>query len=495
MRPKTLVAVPDNRSEINANMKLAKKFIEKGKYAQAKKNLTRVLELDPNHAEAQQLLEVCNQHLEELMAAELNELNQAVSAGTEQALLDFITQHPNSELIPQAQLYIADFQLWDAARQANTKEAYQNYLSQSTAQGYKAEAEAAIRAFEQEDDWNECHNSYSISLLQQFLDNYPESAHANDAQFELHLTQAEIFYDNKQYDMALRHYAAADRIHQLSNESNQTYYEHYWDILSAKQFESLKTSNDLDALRQFLGTLSSTSPYYAPTSNRIATVLADQLTSSSTESDYQTALSYATDKPTENYVNGKINMAKKAARGKMRAERKQRRSQARANFFGDVLGVAGEIWSASSIGWSIVDCYIGDEYFSAETGLNLRIGQYNHIVNLLVGANMQYFIPMDVLNDPYYYLGDYESFWKLAIPASLRLNIGDLFYLGCGVIYWPNTSTNSYNPTWAIEPQIGLCGPHMEIGINLRLFNNTDDFSPYHTTVGPMIGYHIAVNF
>lgn len=484
MRAATAISFPDNKSEIKANMKLAKKFMEKGKYAQAKKCLDKVLELDPNHAEAQQLLAECEQHLEAQRALEQIELIEALTAGTEQALQNFIATHPDSDFVPQAEAYLADHQLWSTARQTNTKEGYLDYLRQSTLKSYKTEAEEAIRQFEMEEAWNECHNSGSTTLLERFIETYPTSIHVNDAQYELHLTKAKTYYDNHQNDLALRHYQEAHKIHPLTGEHERRYQE----LKIAKRFEELKTSSDLEALQQFYAQLPNNSPYLNTISNRIAVVRANRLNSYSTENDYNNALYYACDDITKNYVNGKISAAKKSQRERVREEKREKRKADRAyrrrhpvKFF--------------SVGWDIADCYLGKDFFNVETGINFRFGQCNHVFNFLIGANAQYFIPTSDLSDFYYYQSwDFDSFFKFAIPASIRFNIGEVFYVGVGAICWPNKETGS-SPTWAIEPQLGLCSPHFEFGVNARFFYETYDFAPYYTHVGPMIGYRLAVNF
>lgn len=84
--------------------------------------------------------------------AELKAWEQAVSAKTVYALLDFEEQFPESPQVVSGEVgrLIADLDevaLWSDATQSNTVSAYREYLRRTTLNKFKAEAEAAIEGF------------------------------------------------------------------------------------------------------------------------------------------------------------------------------------------------------------------------------------------------------------------------------------------------------------------------------------------------------------
>ena len=251
----TASASPDKRTEIAANMRQARHLMEKGDYVAAKRKLERVLELDKDHAEAKTLLAECKQKIEALKTAELKELNNAVEAGTEQALRGFIERHPKGFFIEQAQNYLQDFHLWDAARQKGTKDAYIEYLLTSTIQGYKNEAELAIKTIDAEAAWEICKQNMTINKLEEFIEDYSETPFENEAKYELDLIKAENYFDNGPHATALMFYEDANKIHSLTGQ----YSKHYRELVTEQHYNQVKTSSSVYDLVDFLSRTSSDS--------------------------------------------------------------------------------------------------------------------------------------------------------------------------------------------------------------------------------------------
>ena len=369
----TFVA-PDKRTEIEANMRQARHLMEKGDYVVAKRKLERVLELDKDHAEAKALLSQCEQKIEAQRTVELKELNNAIEAGTEQALRGFIERYPEGFFIEQAESYLQDFHLWAAARQMGTKDAYLEYLSTSTVQGYKKEAELAIKTIDAETVWKICKKNITINKLEEFIEDYSETPFENEAKYELYLIKAESYYDNGPHITALKFYEDANKIHSLTGQ----YSKHYRELVTEQRYNQIRTSNSVYDLKDFLSRTSTDSPYYNPISNRLAIVLANNLPTYSSEEDFKEALKYAQDDVTRKAVKQSIENIKV----RQRSQRQQQRQLTRKNR-----------WKGkTSWGWNVFDAYFGKDVFEFESGVRFRIGQGNQRLNFIVGSDIQFFM-------------------------------------------------------------------------------------------------------
>lgn len=496
---------PDKNTEIAANMRQARHFMEKGDYVSAKKKLERVLELDGEHAEALRLLEECNEQIKQQVQAERDALNQAIEAGTVQALRDFITQYPKSDFVNQAEDCIVDFELWDDARKNDTKAAYQKYLSASTILGYKDAAEAAILRIEEEEAWSSCHNSNSMPKLESFLEAYPQSRYAKEAEFELDLLYADNYYKQNLRSKALSYYRMAEKIHALTGD----HYRQYSELLLEEQYNKLKNSNDVAALQNLLRTLSSNSPYYNPISNRIAIIKAQRLTVSSSENDMNDALGYAMDDSTEASVKQYISEVKK----RQRENRRQLKRWKRKAWWED----------RATLGWNIVSADVDPEFeirldnasgypstCALGTGLRFRFGRYDDIINFTIGMDYQNYWGKHVTPTSYYYYNEEEVeyntiYRRLAFPVNLKLNMPSerssrAFYFGCtaefgfdynhvlnyfrqinsfeNLLNWPAVSSI------AVEPQIGFNHKHFDWGLYYRYYLNGHRFFNTEYSVG-----------
>lgn len=482
------VISPDKRTEIAANMRQARHYMEKGDYVSAKKKLERVLELDEEHAEALRLLEECNGMIEQQREVEREALQNAIDAGNVKALQDFIAQYPKSEFVSQAERRIEDFELWEAARKKDTKVAYQQYLSTSDRLGYKSEAEAAVYRIEVDEAWQGCHNSNSMTKLESYLEKYPNAAHANEAEYELNLLKAEKYYHQNSRTLALSCYEKANTYRTLTGMHKKNYDE----LVLETTYNRLKESTDLTELQNFLKRLTLDSPYYNPISNRIAVVKAQRLTVSSSQTDMDVALSYAKDNETKATVKQYISDVKKRQRENKRDLRKRRR----------------KAWweDRATLGWSIVaadvDPSIDLKNFpstcSLGTGLRLRFGRFNDLVNFTIGADYQNYWGKYVTTTNYYGYYSEETVHystihrRLAFPVNFRVNMPvdkysrRAFYIGCTAEFGFDINDisdyfkqiNSFEsllhweavPSIAVEPQIGFNHKHFDWGLYYKYY-------------------------
>ena len=483
------ISSSDDKTEIAANMRQARHYMKKGDYVSAKKKLERVLELDEEHEEALRLLKVCNEWMEQQKKAEKAALNAAVESRTVKALEDFIAQYPKSEYVSQAESCIVDFNLWDKARQEDTKTAYQKYLNTSTIRAYKDEAEAAIFRIEAEEAWNDAHNSNSIPKLESFLKQYPRSAHEKEAEYEINLMKAEQYFAKNSRSLALVHYEKANAYRALTG----THLRCYKELLLEARYDELKGSNNLTDLQDFLKKLPPDSPYYNPISNRIAVIKAQRLTVNSSETDMDEALGYAKNDDTKSTVKNYIADIKKRQRENRRNIRRKNRK---------------EWWEdRATLGWNMVTADMDPSFdlsatnssaypttCSLGTGLRLRFGRYNDWINFTIGADYQNYWRKHVTYSGYYNLTEeidyYTIYRRLAFPVNIKLNMPSesimAFYFGCTAEFgfdfdyvldyvmhirkfedfldWQAT------PSIAIEPQIGFNHKHFDWGLYYRRY-------------------------
>ena len=118
-----------------------------------------------------------------------------------------------------------------------------------------------------------------------------------------HIANGDIFYENEEYELALNEYLMADSILSLPDVYN----------VRVNQLRRLqiKKSESPEELRAYLASLSKDDSDYPYISNRLATILARNLNASSTESDYEEALSYAWDSDVVKFVKKEIKRAQK----------------------------------------------------------------------------------------------------------------------------------------------------------------------------------------
>ena len=450
---------------IRALLAQAQNYLDRSDYVAAKKKLELVLQENPNHAKALSLMEICNREVEKQVARERVAYEDAVRNGSVEALRQFITRYPESDFVSQAQARINDYVMWDNARRTGTINAFRNYLSASTVKAYKAEAEKAIHTLEAKDDWERVKNSTSITELAQHLEKYPDSPGVDEATFRLNVLQGEQAFANGNKSLAMTFYEKARDKRSLTGDADK----HYREILLDREFESLKSSTDEKALTNFLSKITINSPYYSTISNQIAKAKANALNYSSTEADYNVALSYSRDVSTRSYVERKIEQAKK--------DHKRMRRQ-------HLAWAHQEWWNRNlKFGLNLVGFDVWKENESWRSGLRIKLGTHQDVFNIQTGADYVWqAFAEDASDRDSKRIRSYDPIChQIAVPLNIKFNFtnGDnkcSFYIGCAAEYaytFATTSdyegmTNDY--TLAIEPQMGLNWKHADWGIYWRKY-------------------------
>ena len=231
-------------------------------------------------------------------------------------------------------------------------------------------------------------------------------------------------------------------------------------------YESVISSSDVSKVRNYLNSLSSSSPYYDPTSNRLAILLGSALSTYSSDYSMDEALAYAKDDDTKATVKRYINKVKT---DKAYYEH-QRKKAARKRWWGKNFKVGID----ADFGTNINGESGADMFFSA--GLLFRFGNVDNVFSLVTGLKYRWFRVMPEY-DGYYDNGKIE--WQhfgggLNVPLSFRFNLGKIannssIYLGAGAEYgfkmFPANGMDGIinNNYISIYPQFGIMWPHFEL--------------------------------
>ena len=479
----------DKKTEIDANLRQAKYMMERNNFAGAKKRLDRVLELDPSNNEANRLIGECKIKLEQIRNKEFAEYKEVCKKNTVSALRAFIEEHPNSEFRKDAENRIKDFELWNDAKEKNTIEAYNAYLQKSVISAYKGDAQHAIQKIKEERAWNACKNTDNEALLEDFISTYPESSFIEEANYNLNLLKGERLYKEGLSDMAYSYFNNANLYRPLIGDAAA----HYAELKEKMTFNEIIASSDVDEVRKYLNTLSFSSPYYNDTSNHLALLLGEKLSAWSSDYSMGEALNYAKDEPTKATVRNYINQAKDLRR----AYERQRKARARKEWWSERVSLG---WKIANLGANVG----GNDPSLAHlgTGLRLRFGRYSDFMNIILGADYQYYYmkyEKRTSNNEFYIHQGIGG-------ANIRFNLFNAFsnakfYIGCAGHFTfylsgkdiPDDALNK-SPI-VIDPQIGIQGRGLDIGIYYRTFTDKNGLFKYNVVDNNHVGFSITWYF
>ena len=269
----------------------------------AQRLIDDVLRLEPGNAEALRLSSGVVEYKSNPMNFEDIDYYKACNAGTRSALEAFLAQYPSSGHRQDAMQRIEDAEHWQNAKNTNTIESYEDYLQNSTIHAYMREANAARYNLVELSEWEQCKDSNNPELLQRFIKKHPCSAFSDEASYLYNIACGDYFFEKKRYDDALNYYAAADSIRQLP--------QHYIVRVEQTKRAAIRKSNSPEQLKEYLASLTKDDVDYLSLSNRLAIILSQKLDASSTEYDYEEALSYACDDETKKFVKKEIKRARK----------------------------------------------------------------------------------------------------------------------------------------------------------------------------------------
>lgn len=467
------VAQFDKSTMISKKLRSAQESMDKGDYQAAINTLNSLLKLSPNHSKAKEMLDQCKQGIKQQKAREEQAFKDACKSGSIDALNGFISRYPNSEYVKSAKQRLDDYSIWEIAKKRNTIDSYNLYLQKSSVLAYKEDAQAAIKKIKVDQAWEACINTNNESLLNDFINNYPESPNIGEARYKLNLLKGERMYGDGFFDVAYSYLNEANSFRTLTGVTAS----HYKELMDKKTFNEMLASSDIDKVRKYLNTLSFNSPFYNDTSNHLALLLGKRISAWSSDYSMDEALAFAKDESTRATVKNYINQSKEIRR-KYERERK---------------AMARKMWwrGRVSFGWNIanIGVNIGDDDPSlvhAGSGLRLRFGRYDDFLNIIIGADYQYYY----LEYKRHITEHYGIHQGMGI-ANIRFNVCKAFtysslYLGCAGDFTFFTSSDDVsdnalnkNPI-AIEPQIGIQGEKWDFGFYYRTFTDENGLFKYY---------------
>ena len=156
-------------------------------------NLARkILAKYPGNADAKAILDQC-------IATEREEYEKAVGSMSVAELTNFQKKYPESEYGIDVSKRIADLPLWLDAKKKNTLDSYKQYLSESSHQIYKSDADYAIAELTVKQAYDAAVAVNTIKALEQFRRKYPNSAYDKQASNKIARIMADKFNSRSTY--------------------------------------------------------------------------------------------------------------------------------------------------------------------------------------------------------------------------------------------------------------------------------------------------------
>lgn len=298
------------------------------------------------------------------------------------AFKDYIKRYPNGSYVAAANNgidRIAETDVWNKAVQTNTIEGYQTYLNTSKKKAYKQEAEAKIAAIKHEKEvnadevlWAKIRNATVSADFEGYLNGKVYKGHEKEARFKYNMLRAH------EYPMNI---ANANAIVSAINEAarygtldtdGRTLLNEAQELSSYGKFMSVQIAENA---KQYLSSFPQ-GAHVAEVSDAYAKMLADGMTMTVSERDYQTAVSYAVSRDAKAYVDRKY-------REKLSAYKKYQRSL-RVEPCHFLLGVEGAL-SEYPFGTEV---YSEDDQATVDMGIVASIGGHSNRINLEVGYSL-----------------------------------------------------------------------------------------------------------
>lgn len=435
-------------------------------YSNAREKLIQVLQLDSSNEKAHELIDICNAELQQDDNSAYDDFYDACDIGTIDAFEAFLDRHPDGEYAEQAHQRIEELKLWNAACAINTEEGYRKYLEESAMKLYEREAQAKITLLVVENEWRACFNEGTSEAFEAFARKYPYSEHKAEAEYYITLYKAEEHYEAGDYSVSIELYEKANAFRRLSGKFAQ----HYEEMREEQTAFAILSSTNAEEVKRYLESHTTDSRHYEEVSNHYAVLLASSLNGSSTEADFDRVLYYSRSPEARTLANNSISRARKERKNN---ERQQRRAH------------SGNWWEGRHrMGWQLIGADTNEYNASFASNFNCRLGRHSDVFNFIIGLGYAY---QGVVEDGGFPIdmGD-ETLERLAhqvtVPARIHFNMGGrhhaaAFFIGAGAEFAMNFGENNFllnDYAIAIQPEIGVCGKHVEWGIFYKRY--LDDF-------------------
>jgi hypothetical protein len=104
---------------------------------------------------------------------------------SQNAYLEFLAKHPDSEFAGQARLRIDERKIiraWERAEFKDTIDAYNSFISKHGDSEYVTDAKERVRGIQRDDRWKDVRTSGDKVTIEAFLDEYPDAPQQAEAQ-------------------------------------------------------------------------------------------------------------------------------------------------------------------------------------------------------------------------------------------------------------------------------------------------------------------------
>lgn len=303
---------------------------------------------------------------------------------------------------------IAEKKAWEKVAAVNTLDAYNSYLKKNPGTPYRDDAEHAIRVLRAKEEWPLIAETGTIEQYRAFIAAYPDTDEAIPAGERVTEWEANELYKNGKLAEAY------DKFTSVKSVAIRTEYmpafraaeEYNW-------FSQLSNDSRTDILENFMNKYPN-SPYMNDVRNYYAVALAKQFDKTSTDNDYDRALSYAGNSVTKAAVNSNIERSKH----QRSAWQSQLKAWEREDNGGAVqFGIEFTDWGFGKYKSESTDDEIDATKMYYNVGLMLRFGNYNDWIQCMLG------IKPGVIGYMTSGSGYEEEKWKFHMPAFARLKL------------------------------------------------------------------------
>ena len=234
--------------DVKSAIRQADARYESGNVSGAADLARKILAKYPGNVDAQTILDKC-------IAKEKSEFESAITSLNVDTLSAFQKKYPSSTYNEEITRYIADVPLWKRAKDTNSIDSYNEYLSESSQLLFKQEATDAIQDITVNQAFNKALTNNTIKAYEEFRADYPNSKHDDDACNKIARLLADNFNSRSSY---------ADKSKALDyakNEKTRDYVRNKFDRATASHNSSYSTTYSASSSSGNSGSRSTSSSY------------------------------------------------------------------------------------------------------------------------------------------------------------------------------------------------------------------------------------------
>lgn len=178
--------------DVKSAIRQAEARYESGNVSGAADLAKKILAKYPDNDDAKAILDKC-------LAKERDEYDDAINSLNVDKLSAFLAKYPSSTYCEEVNKYIADVPLWLDARNRNTLDSYNKYLTESAHLLYKQDANSAIKEITIKQAYNAAVAENTIKAFEKFRSDFPNSKYDKDASNKIARLLADKFNSKSTY--------------------------------------------------------------------------------------------------------------------------------------------------------------------------------------------------------------------------------------------------------------------------------------------------------